>query len=82
MSLNDGLSETFIFCIKLDIFKVVINFTKRMYTVYASNGRILLREEKVSKEKLLVVKKKISDYIKDGKKLRGFSPYKGFGLAW
>jgi len=59
MGVNDGFSETYIFWIKHDIFKVVINFTKGMYTVYASNGRILLREEKVSQMELKELKKKI-----------------------
>lgn len=63
MGVNDGFSETYIFWIKHDIFKVVINFTKGMYTVYASNGRILLREEKVSQMELKELKKKIVVYL-------------------
>lgn len=65
MSLNEGFSETFIFWIKNDIFKVLINFTKGMYTVYAPNGRILIREEKVPHRKLLKLKKEISDHMKN-----------------
>ena len=79
MGLNEGFSETFIFCIKLDIFKVVINFTKGMYTVYAPNGRILLRKEKMPIRKLQEVRKEINAHIADGKKLKGFST-KGRGL--
>ena len=67
MGLNEGFSETFIFCIKLDIFKVVINFTKEMYTVYAPNGRILVRKEKMSRRKLEEVRKEVKEYM-DNKK--------------
>ena len=63
MGLNEGFSETFIFCIKLDIFKVVINFAKNMYTVYAPNGNILLREEKVSLLELRKIKKNLIRHI-------------------
>ena len=67
MGLNEGFSETFVFCIKLDIFKVVINFTKGMYTVYAPNGRILVRKEKMSCRKLEEVRKEVKEYM-DNKK--------------
>lgn len=63
MSLNDGFSETFIFCVKTDIFKVVLNFTKGMYTVYAPNGRILIRKEKMSQIEVKELKKEIVTYL-------------------
>ena len=73
MSLNDGFSETFIFHVKTDIFKVVLNFTKGMYTVYAPNGRILIRKDKMSQIEMERVRKKLNDYLATGKKLRGFN---------
>lgn len=78
MSLNDGFSETFIFHVKTDIFKVVLNFTKGMYTVYAPNGRILMRREKLSQIEMKIVKKKLNDYLTTGKELRGFNN----GVHW
>ena len=79
MSLNEGFSETFIFCIKRDTFKVVINFTKGMYTVYRSSGRILLREEEVSQKELRELKKKIVAYLdNDNPIARNF--FKGSGV--
>ena len=63
MSLNDGFAETFIFNIDHATFKVVINFTKNMYTVYAPNGNILLREEKVSLLELRKIKKNLIRHI-------------------
>ena len=78
MSLNDGLLETFIFHVKTDVFKVVINFTKGVYTAYLPNGRILMRKEKVSQTELIRVKKKIESYLADGEKLRGFND----GVHW
>lgn len=64
MGLNDGILETFIFNVRYSGYayvtvKVVINFTKGMYTVYDSRGRILVRKEKVSIKELLELKKKI-----------------------
>ena len=67
MSLNDGFAETFIFNIDHATFKVVINFTKEMYTVYAPNGRILVRKEKMSRRKLEEVRKEVKEYM-DNKK--------------
>ena len=82
MGVNDGFSETYIFWIKHDIFKVVINFTKGMYTVYASNGRILLRVEKVSQRELRNIKKKIKGYMdRDNLALNPFHSFKGFRIA-
>jgi hypothetical protein len=78
MSLNDGFSETFIFHVRTDIFKVVLNFTKGMYTVYAPNGRILMRREKLSQIEMKIVKKKLNDYLTTGKELRGFND----GVYW
>jgi hypothetical protein len=66
MSLNDGFSETFIFHVKQDVFKVVLNYTKGMCTVYAPNGRILMRMEKLPQMKMNRIQKQINDYI-DGK---------------
>ena len=82
MSLNDGFSETFIFWIKQDIFKVVLNFTKGMYTVYAPNGRILVRKEKVSDRELKRIKKQVNDYMM-GKVdvIRPYSSFSGFRIA-
>jgi len=79
MSLNEGFSEIFIFSIKYDTFKVVINFTKGMYTVYSSNGRIILRKEKMLSRELKELKKKILAYIDNDKVVtRDF--FKGKGL--
>lgn len=68
MSLNDGFLEIFIFRIVHDIytydtFKVVMNFTKGMCTVYAPNGRILMRIEKLSRMEMNKIKKQVNDYI-------------------
>jgi len=84
MGLNDGLLETFIFNVAYTDYacvtvKVVINFTKSMYTVYDSRGRILVRKEKVPQMELNILKKQINDFITDGGKLRGFTPPYGFG---
>ena len=67
MGLNEGFSETFVFWLQGDVFKVVINFTKEMYTVYAPNGRILVRKEKMSRRKLEEVRKEVKEYM-DNKK--------------
>ena len=82
MSLNDGFSETFIFWIKQDIFKVTINFSKGMYTVYIPSGRILVRKEKVSDRELKKIKKQVNDYMK-GKveAIRPYGSFKGFRIA-
>jgi len=63
MSLNEGFSEIFIFHVKTDVFKVVLNFTKGMYTVYAPNRRILMRIEKVPLIKMKRIKKQVDDYM-------------------
>ena len=65
MSLNDDFTETFIFSIKQDIYKVVINYSKKMCTVYAHNGRILLRMEKLSRVKMNRIKKQIEEYMRN-----------------
>lgn len=82
MSLNEGFSEIFIFWIKQDIFKVVINFTKGMYTVYTPGGRIVVRKEKVSQIELKRIRKKVRGYM-DGKivPVRPYSSFKGFRIA-
>jgi hypothetical protein len=81
MSLNDGVSETFIFQIKCDMFKVVINFTKGMYTVYAPNGRILLRKEKMTSRDLQEVRKKVIKYM-NGEiiPITFYHPFRGFRI--
>lgn len=81
MGVNDGFSETFVFRVKTDIFKVVINFTKGMYTVYAPNGRILVRKEKVPQIELQKIKKKIIKYM-SGKipVITFYSSFRGFRL--
>ena len=76
MSLNDGLSETFIFHVKTDIFKVVLNFTKGMCTVYAPNGRILIRMEKLCDWQMNQLKKKIVTYL-NNKKFINYNFFRG-----
>lgn len=73
MGLNDGLLETFIFNVNYGDYahvtvKVVINLTKGMYTVYATNGRIMLRKEKMPLSELNTIRQKIRKYINDQKK--------------
>jgi len=76
MSLNEGISETFIFHVKQDIFKVVLNFTKGMCTVYAPNGRILVRMEKLHDWQLNKLKRKITTYL-NRKKTITYDFFKG-----
>ena len=82
MGVNDGFLETFIFHIRHDVFKVTINFTKGMYTVYTSDGRILVRKEKMSQMDLRKVKKEIQKYI-DGEimVIYPFHSFRGFRIA-
>ena len=82
MNLNEGFSETFIFWIKQDVFKVTINFSKGMYTVYNKSGRALLRKEKVSDRELKRIKRQINDYMM-GKVdvIRPYSSFSGFRVA-
>jgi len=65
MSLNDGFSETFIFHIKYEVFRVVINFTKKMCTVYSSDNRIIMRRKNLSQLELQALRKKIVQYLKE-----------------
>jgi len=67
MNLNDGFSETYIFWIKHDIFKVVLNFNKKMCTVYSSNGRILMRKEKLTIIEMNKLRNKIRAYLDSDK---------------
>jgi len=82
MSLNDGFSKTFIFVIEGNIFKAVINFTKGMFTVYSSNGKILVRKEKLSPKDMKKIQEQVNEFI-DGKlKFPDFSHLKrGFGIV-
>jgi hypothetical protein len=73
MGVNDGLSETFIFHVKTDIFKVVLNFTNKMCTVYTTRGHIVMRMEKLSQIKMNKIRKQLNDYLIEGNKLRGSS---------
>ena len=82
MGVNDGFSETYIFWIKHDIFKVVINFTKGMYTVYVPNGRILVRKEKMSQRDLLEIKKKVVKYMNNEiSDITFYHTFRGFSVA-
>lgn len=82
MSLNDGISEIFVFDIWNTTIKVVINFTKGMLTVYSLSGKILVRKEKISQRELLKMKKQINNYM-DGNvmPIRPYSSFKGFRVA-
>jgi len=63
MSLNEGFLETFILQINSEIIKIVLNFTEGMYTVYAPNGRILVRVEKLPRSKMNRIQKQIKGYM-------------------
>ena len=82
MSLNEGFSETYIFDVWDTTVKVIINFTKGMYTIYAPNGKILVRNEKMTLRELRNLKSKIKKYM-DGKSggIYPYSSFKGFRIA-
>jgi len=78
MSLNEGFSETFILQINSEIIKIVLNFTKGMYTVYAPNGRILVRIEKLPRSKMNRIQKQIKGYMNSKLPSSNSKSYWGF----
>ena len=78
MELNNNI-ETLIFMQNREIVKVVMNFKEKTCIVYSSKEQILLRLEKMSTISMLMLRGQIIKYIADGKKLRGFTPYRGMG---
>ena len=63
MNVNEGFLRIFILQVNSEIIKVVLNFSKNMYTVYAPNGRILMRAEKLYDWQIKQMKKEIEDYM-------------------
>lgn len=85
MGLNNGFLKTFIFKVNSEIIKVTLNYTKGVYTVYAPNGHILVRIEKLSQIKMNEIQKQVNDYLK-GKcnqlpNFNRYRPNRGFRVA-
>ena len=78
MNKQTAFIETFIFDMQVRHYnetllipiKVVINFSCRLYTVYAKNGRVLLKVERLSSKELCDVKKQLDKYIESKKPKR------------
>jgi len=70
MGVNDGFLEIYIFNVNYTPFKVVINFSKEMCTVYNSKGRIIMRKEKMSQLEMHYLRKKIIKYLNEKKILK------------
>ena len=74
MGINDGCSDIYVFNFEYRTFKVVLNYTRKMYTVYARNNRILIRMQNVPPWKMKEIREELQKYI--GKSKR---PPKGLG---
>ena len=72
-------TETCIFLLNRNIVKVVLSFGKRTCHVYSDKGKLLMIREKMSPIDMIMLKRQITNYIKDGKKLRGFGTFGGWG---
>lgn len=72
--------ETFIFMTHGNIVKVVMDFDKKMCTVYSDKDRVLLKLEKMTLMRMNELKNEINKHIKNKKKLRGFNNGEGFYL--
>jgi len=79
MKASSELSETFIFMTDGKMIKVVMNFDKKICTVYSAKGRILLKLEKMTPIRMNELKMKINDYIKSRKK-NPYNMYNGMGV--
>lgn len=71
MKLNSNI-ETFIFLQNGNMLEVVIDFNKGTCVVYSSMGGILIKREKMSPLDMNMLKGRISNYIANGKRLRGY----------
>ena len=74
-------TETFIFMVDGNTVKVVMDFSRRIYTVYSANGRILVKRENMIEWKMRILRNNIKNYI-DSKKGKSFrykgQPYTGY----
>lgn len=75
MSFNDGITETYIFMVKNVMFKAVLDFDKRTCMVYNDLEVVVVKVEKMSIIRMHLLQEEIRNYIKDGKKLKGFPPF-------
>jgi len=78
MKVNSKQVETFIFMTHGNMVKVVMDFDRKMCTVYSDKNRILLKLEKVTPMRMNELKRKISKYI-EAKKKNSYNMYNGMG---
>ena len=79
MKVSDRPTETFIFMTDGNMVKVVMDFNKRICTVYSDENRILLKMEKMTTIGMNVLKNRINRYIAS-KKNGPYNMYRGMGI--
>jgi hypothetical protein len=79
MKVSDRPTETFIFLTDRNMVKVVMDFNRRMCTVYSDKGKVLLKMEKMTTIGMNVLKNRINRYIAS-KKNSPYNMYRGMGI--
>ena len=76
MKVSDRPPETFIFMTHGNMVKVIMDFDRRMCTVYSDKGRVLLKLEKMSTIRMNELKNEINKYL-ESKKKNPYNMYSG-----
>lgn len=79
MKVSDRPTETFIFMTHGNAVTVVMDFNRRMCTVYSEEDKILLKMEKMTTIGMNVLKNRINKYIAS-KKNSPYNMYRGMGI--
>jgi len=72
--------ETFIFMTHGNMVEVIMDFDKRICTVYSAEGRVLLRIERMTLIRMNDLRNKINRYVASKKK-NPYHIYHGAGVA-
>jgi len=75
MKVSDRPTETFIFMADGNTVKVVMDFDRKVCTVYSDRGRVLLKLEKMTSVRMAELRGKINKHINGKKGIHGYRSF-------